>query len=1712
MLRKHLVLLLFFWLLSFIRPGFVCDVFGGQSTTVVIQRSVWSYDASDFEWHAGKEPAKKEGELSGASGWAEYKFEVESDGWYELFFQSIGGSKDIFLDGKFIYQGVSEQEDREPPAKNYLNVFNDKMVNLFLSSGGHTLRIRALNWPGFYLSGWELRAANGAPEGSIFAEVQGYNIIRAGEYLKLNITGGTNHPETYELMARNTLTGGNWKQVGTVSFPVSSKPVVRAIKIKCSEEGVFQLTGRTGDKILRPADFHAGKFVVVDTQNTPQASKNPKKTLLHEIDCTAQTDLGQPIKPNEGFWEANGATRITKSPAGVYRESGDNLDPDIPTVPGTGYKSFTGFSYTIDVPEVQKPYLLEVNYPDDERRTVNVMILQRAPQNAYAAVYPVAQPGSGYETGDWFPLSYQMLNHQVIFWPEYKELRVALITPIPGMRAAASKIRVSKLEEGLPAGPSGRLDGRLFASYMEEMGRWDVHFRSGGTIEKDFVGIERWVQICRYTGLNALWPTEAIYGMPTYNSRVLEGWFARPYDAPRIVALICEKYGLKYIPELHITDQYGFRTWVMDKLTSNPDQLYTYNRLGTRGGNNLWAPVYNALHPAVQQKYLEIVGELVDKVGDSPALAGFSSRLMPWCWSSYNGLASLNWGYEDWTINQFEKETGLRVPGKPDDPNRFQERFTFLTSAEMRTKWLNWRCSKMLDFYRRLRDRIRQNHPGAVLYLTYFPGNGGRALDNLFNRPLTVTEAEGLAEVGIDLGMLAKEPGIVVVPYGGFGRPGGTPVSDQSNYDQYLDPLHKLLGFGYERAFLYFDNYFEGHRQYPIDKLGFPELQPGDGGSAADAGGFNALEKLSVVLADQDTGTMVQGGWGYTFGQADYLYEWLAEYKKLPRLPFIPLPQGRDPVAVWYQDCPDGFYFYAVNREQYPVNVILGLDGSKKVTALGTGTDILLDKGHLVLNLKSYQLCAFKTNNNARIVSCEEKVPPQEVNLVKQRLAFCQQLADNITTGVRRDDVTEQERQAFLHQLDLAWEAFKQDHYWRTRTLLSMTPMITVFDKLADYPEGQLHRGLPDKLKTGNAGRRDLPATPMLTAAELMKYLVPGSQVELVPSTAYNSNWQHDQVLKSDSGNIDLEVQIPVPGLYRISLGHVAKTYGAITVSLNEQGLPLLAQTKVLNQPERSVFPAVSLSGGPARLSLRRQGEIGLYGVTLEPVYHPLAANLWMTIGPFPSLWDKNSGAEWAKTGMDQKFPPEEELNFAAAYTGSKKQPVRWEYDADTKNVFMDKGVNFLFRSRVPQAEICYAVTFITSPENRKAHLLIGCDWWANVYLNGELVVSTRDPKRSMIDGAQFNDWTPTLAAITLKKGVNILLVKNQGGSIANWFTAFITDPADLTFSPKPPGEMTTSVPETASNRENTKAEYPFVELTNGVLDVLVYLPDPEKGYYRGPRFDWSGMISRVRYNGHVYFTELTSSHNPVAGEGAVGPAEEFGMGIFGMPAPLCYNEAKPQETFIKIGVGFLEKTEKPGYQFDYPYRIVKPGVWKIKKGKDWIEFQQEMSNAQGYAYTYTKKITLPRQKPEIVITHFLGNTGTKVIETTHYSHNFFNIDEQPIGPDYLVKFAFKVKTKQSLGGIAEVKADKREIGFNREIAEKEAVFSELEGYQGTVKENETLIENKKTGTGIRIKGDLPVCQYNFYAARSIVCPEPFVEIRLKPGQSKEWQTVYSLL
>jgi hypothetical protein len=294
--------------------------------------------------------------------------------------------------------------------------------------------------------------------------------------------------------------------------------------------------------------------------------------------------------------------------------------------------------------------------------------------------------------------------------------------------------------------------------------------------------------------------------------------------------------------------------------------------------------------------------------------------------------------------------------------------------------------------------------------------------------------------------------------------------------------------------------------------------------------------------------------------------------------------------------------------------------------------------------------------------------------------------------------------------------------------------------------------------------------------------------------------------------------------------------------------------------------------------------------------------------------------------------------------------------------------------------------------------------------------------------------------------------------------------------------------------------KFPEAEITNGIIHARLYLPDSNNGYYRATRFDWSGVIPSLEYAGHSFYGQWFENYNPTTHDAVIGPVEEFG--------PIGYNEAKPGESFLKIGVGILSRPDGSSYNSFKLYPIANPGKWEIKKKADQVQFIHKLNDAE-YSYEYNKTVKLTKGKPEMVLSHTLKNTGKKTIETSVYDHNFLLIDKQLTGPGYVVTFPDNVKgTGKGFDDIIHIQDNK--MIFLRELKKGEQAY--CGGFLGVAKDAvdyDLTVENTKTGAGVRIRCDQPISKLVFWSSPTTVCPEPYIQIKVEPGKEVSWKISY---
>jgi hypothetical protein len=352
---------------------------------------------------------------------------------------------------------------------------------------------------------------------------------------------------------------------------------------------------------------------------------------------------------------------------------------------------------------------------------------------------------------------------------------------------------------------------------------------------------------------------------------------------------------------------------------------------------------------------------------------------------------------------------------------------------------------------------------------------------------------------------------------------------------------------------------------------------------------------------------------------------------------------------------------------------------------------------------------------------------------------------------------------------------------------------------------------------------------------------------------------------------------------------------------------------------------------------------------------------------------------------------------------------------------------------------------------------------------------------------------------------------------------------------------------------------HPTHQIGNGEIAATIYLPDAKNGFYTTTRFDWSGAIGSLKYKGHEYygiwFSKITDIYD-FGYEGPnkdvisadftamVGPAEEFGA--------LGYDDVPPGGLFVKPGVGALKRDEM-NYNHSRPYAIANGGKWDVKTARDSVEFVHTLSEPSiGFGYVYTKVVRLAPGKPQMTIAHVMRNTGAKPIATNVYNHNFTTIDMQPTGPDVEITVPWPMTRVAGRGGrgrqaappatpgaparqgpppvnpYALLAAGERmgtqcgqpqmqalagpqgnKIIYKKVLEGSECYQASFTGFGAEATDNDIRIENKRTGAGVRIRGDRPVTRFGYWSIRTVVAPEPYIDLDIEPGQQFAWAYTY---
>lgn len=775
-------------------------------------------------------------------------------------------------------------------------------------------------------------------------------------------------------------------------------------------------------------------------------------TLLLTIDCAKDY-------PADSYFQ-HGGVRVVESPLGAYREAEG--------------KPLSRFGYRFSIQNAGKPHMIVARYPDDKRRMMCVMD---------GTSYDLTE---GVYTGFHQPLSGQMQEIRHIVWPRWQDCSVVFMTWGIGEPAAVSEIRVYELDRlpamDLPVVTDGVPRRSIGAQFEDPCGKG---CSLGALSPQQWQ--DRTIEYMRYTGQNLLTYPVVWYHGPHYPSKIESSQelgmvvapdrkmyalsTTQPVDWVNPMLAEFDKQGLQFKAALTLLRlgslmkdmnidlasiqagnetynnmrkdnkvQDGTQDWTVPYNALNPpgievkDKTWAY---GERSGTCSKAPMFNPLHPKVQTAILNSIREIAHNYKSHPSFRGISLNV--WhttiCW-----FATPDVGYDDYTIDLFRRETGIRIPGEATAADRFAARYEFLM-ANHRDRWLDWRCAKIGDLFRAMRDVMAAERSDLVLTLSLWSettvsqllGMPGKPEHQLFARKSTY---DVYRDGGVDARLLQNEPNISVdYVY--------TPSRDRDSWgtdgvDMRLEQLcmfrdHDFLDDltlsamkdGRNPAAFIFDSWVEAWGKYsnfpcpsgdprvkeyaqawsiPEERINHHNSEyPKDGFwwdwqfriTPQFPAGIHYLENYAHAVAELDALEITRGGLFLDTGHSRQIQPFARAYRTLPARKFETVGESTDPAAVRTLVCGGKRYLYAVNREYYPVRVSLKLgDSSVPLTDLSTSEAIALDESHHTIVLGPYELRSFTLSPDAAINGFETEVPSEIAEELNRRIEVAlQQIA-----------------------------------------------------------------------------------------------------------------------------------------------------------------------------------------------------------------------------------------------------------------------------------------------------------------------------------------------------------------------------------------------------------------------------------------------------------------------------------------------------------------------------------------------------------------------------------------------------------------------------------------------------------------------------------------------------------------------------------------------
>lgn len=794
-------------------------------------------------------------------------------------------------------------------------------------------------------------------------------------------------PAQLQVALRSTREG-NWLFSARDKLQVQTnahEPDRRTVKIRTPvNEGAFDLVVRVEPDGMQPVE-RVVQFVVLDPNvRMPPTSSELVTRLVEEIDPAQPTSGGR--------WYSTRRLKAHTTRLGQFLWSSVRHPFTAPERP----KESPLLTCRLNAENPGQAHLLSIDYEDSGDLLLAASISEQEPDGRWLQL-PVA---SGVRSAE-KPSNAGVQVHQIVFWPQTKSPSLSLYIQAPAGIAAAKKIRLQELPQGLPtldvSDPNAQR--RLFGLYLDNPDLWASWGSARAVDPTTRLPVDDWrtflismnhlAEYARFAGYNCIQPTVVGEGGAMYPSALLDANFRLDSgfaadsapdplrkDAVELLLRICQRNRLSVVPSI----RFDGAVFTLDRKLAEVDRQSSGLLLVSREGQVWDNPVasslasnrrYNPLNANVQAAMLEVVHEFVQRYAAHPAFEALALDLAA---QSHVVLPGLDWGYDDQTVADFVRETGTESPPiAQDDPARFAQRFQWLTTTA-RDQWIAWRCRKLATFYETVLAEVQQARPTArlILGMTTLAGTGS---DDQRDAPrLSRMIEESLRARGIDLRNWAPPRDLIVLrPFAAGSSLEGLQLNASRELDELMASLPSRGSLClHEPEVLHFSAAGgEKPAEAAAEAIALPVVRPGR---------LN-LRRYAQSLASGDCQAIFEGGPSIPLGYEQVQREFAGVFRSLPTQVFQPV-ETLQPVVVRSYRAPRDTFIYMVNEASYSVETSLSFHCPAQATLSSGSTGDKLtvhptEQGlGTKLSLEPFQTVCLKLSGpDAAVAECNVIVP-----------------------------------------------------------------------------------------------------------------------------------------------------------------------------------------------------------------------------------------------------------------------------------------------------------------------------------------------------------------------------------------------------------------------------------------------------------------------------------------------------------------------------------------------------------------------------------------------------------------------------------------------------------------------------------------------------------------------------------------------------------------